>query len=344
MEKNILKVGLIGAGSSAVNIAETIASISDLKFAGIANHNKDKAEKIAQQYSVPFVTADYKELCKKDDVDFVVISTPHGLHHEMTMYALEQGKHVLVEKPIATKVEHAKEMIDLARKKRLKLGVHFQTRFFDAVQEAKKIIDSGKLGKILHASVSVMWYREPDYYNKSNWRGTWDLEGGGSLINQAIHPVDQMIYLVGNVKKLYGMWTHAIHDIEVDDLTAAAFLFENGAFGTIQTSTCTKAAFPAKLTIFGSEAAIEINGNILTINEPGNEIKVIDFAAKEGGQVGSATDPRKFSIVAHSRLMQDFIDAIREDKDPLITGEEGLKSLKFVRAVYESNGEKIIEL
>ncbi|MHA1793285.1 MAG: Gfo/Idh/MocA family protein [Promethearchaeota archaeon] len=339
-----LGVGMIGAGSSAKNIAETISVLDTLEFKGICNHDEAKAKIIAEKHDVPFTTSDYKELCNKDDIDFIVVSLPHGLHHEVVMHALKKNKHVLVEKPIATTIQDAREMINLAREKNLKLGVHFQCRFFDAVQEARKLLLAGKIGKVLQANVSVMWYRDQDYYKKSNWRGTWKLEGGGSLINQAIHTIDEMIYLVGDVKKLFGFWKHAIHDIEVDDLTAAAFVFENGVLGTLQTSTATKAAFPAKLTIFGSEGGLEISGNILTIHDASGNKETIDYAAKEGGQVGSEKDPKKFSLKAHSRLMNDFVEAIINDREPLVNGEEGLKSLKVVRAVYDSNGENIINL
>jgi len=339
-----LRIGLIGAGSSAANIAETISQTQGLQLMAISDIKKEAAQALATKYSVAVVTDDYKELCKRNDIDFVVISVPHALHYEIAMFALNQGKHVLVEKPIATKVKDGEEMIALARKKNVKLGVHFQCRFFDAVQEAKKIIDSGKLGKILQVNVSVMWSRDQDYYLKSAWRGKWNSVGGGSLINQSIHTIDEMVYLVGKIKKLYGFWAHRIHQIEVDDNACACFNFENGAFGTLQTSTSSGAAFPGKLIIFGSEGAIEIDGNILTIHKKDGTTEKIDYAAKTGGQVASATDPRKFSITAHQRLISDFRDAINEKREPLVNGEEGLRALKIVCAVYESNGEKIVNM
>ncbi len=341
--KRVLRAGLIGAGSSATNIAATIATIGDIKLVAVSDVNKEAAQKIADQNKAAFVTTDYKELCKQD-VDFVVISLPHGLHKEVTVHCLDAGKHVLVEKPIATTIEDAHAMIAAAKRNKRKLGVHCQQRFIDALQEAKKLIDGGKLGKILQASVSVMWFRDIDYYKKSSWRGTWKMEGGGSLINQAIHQVDQMVYLLGNVKRLFGYWAHRVHDIEVDDNACAALLFESGAFGTIQTSTSTKAAFPAKLTIFGSEGGIEIDGNVLTVFKADGSKERTDYSMREGGQVASATDPKKFSVIAHARLMNDFANAIRENREPLVNGEEGLRSLKVVRAVYDSAGEKVIDI
>nr|MDO8086127.1 Gfo/Idh/MocA family oxidoreductase [Candidatus Sigynarchaeum springense]MDO8119665.1 Gfo/Idh/MocA family oxidoreductase [Candidatus Sigynarchaeota archaeon] len=341
--KKVLRAGLIGAGSSATNIAATIATIDEIKLVAVADVNKEAAQKIADQHEVEFVTTDYKELCTQN-VDFVVISLPHGLHREVTVHCLDAGKHVLVEKPIATTVEDAQEMIATAKRNNRKLGVHFQQRFIDATREAKKIIDGGKIGKILQASVSVMWFRDMDYYKRSSWRGTWRMEGGGSLINQAIHPVDQMVFLLGDVKRLFGCWAHRVHDIEVDDNTCAAFVFESGAFGTIQTSTSTKAAFPARLTIFGSDGGIELDGNVLTFFKADGTKERTDYAAREGGQVASATDPKKFSVVAHARLMNDFADAIREDREPLVNGVEGLRALKVVRAVYDSAGEKVINI
>lgn len=340
-DSKTLKIGMIGVGSSATNIAETIATVDGVELVGLSAKTVEEAAELSEKYSINFVTDDYTELCDKEDIDFIVISTPHALHHRMAVYALNQGKHVLVEKPIATKVEDAEEMIQLAREKNLKLGVHFQCRFFGAVKKAQEMIKSGELGEVLQVNVSVMWYRPPEYY-ENNWKGTWDLEGGSSLINQAIHPVDEMVHLVGDVKTLFGFKEAKIHDIETEDNTAAVFQFENGAFGTIQSSTSSKAAFPAKLTIFGSQKGIEINGNILTVYNDDGSSDVHDFTG--GGQVGSAKDPKKFSLKAHSAMMKDFRDAILEDRDPEVTGEQGLKSLKVVRAVYDSNGSKIINL
>lgn len=336
-----LKIGMIGVGSSAINIAETIANVDGVDLIALSAKTVEEAEELSKKYAIDFVTDNYKKLCEKPDIDFVVISTPHALHHQMALYALNQGKHVLVEKPIATKVEHAEEMIKLAQEKDLKLGVHFQCRFFGAVKKAQEMIENGELGKILQVNVSVMWYRPPSYY-ANNWKGTWDLEGGSSLINQAIHPVDEMVHLVGDVKTVFGFKEAKIHDIETEDNTAAVFQFENGAFGTIQTSTASKAAFPAKLTIFGSEKGIEIDGNILTVFNEDDSTDVHDFTG--GGQVGSAKDPKKFSLQAHSDMMKDFRDAILEDRDPEVTGEQGLKSLKVVCAIYEADGKKIINL
>lgn len=343
MNARTLRAGMIGAGSSATNIAATIATIPGVDLVAACDTNIDMARKLASDHGASLVTADRAELCKQD-LDFIIVSTPHGTHAAIVQECLEAGKHVLVEKPIATTVPDARAMISAARDRGLVLGVHFQCRFFDAVQEAKRIIDSDGIGRVLQANVSVMWHREASYYTGSSWRGTWALEGGGSLINQAIHPVDEMVHLVGDVQRLFGFWGHLVHDIEVDDNTAAAFTFENGAFGTIQTSTATKAAFPARLTIFGADGGLEIDGNILTVHHADGTSTRTDYAAQQGGQVGSAKDPRLFSLVAHGRLMQDYCDAVREGRDPLVTGEEALRSLKVVRAVYESNGERLIDL
>ncbi|MHA1340240.1 MAG: Gfo/Idh/MocA family protein [Promethearchaeota archaeon] len=340
--EKVLKVGMIGTGSSATNIAETISKSEMAKLVGIANHRIESAQKLAEKYNIDFVTDDYKQLCKKNDIDFIIISTPHALHYEQAKYALNQNKHVLVEKPITTKVSDAEDLIKIAKQKKLKLGVHFQCRFFGAVKKAKELIDQGVLGKILQVNISVMWFRPHEYYYDSSWRGKWELEGGGSLINQAIHPVDEMIYILGDVKSVFGYWGAKYHEIETEDNSAGVFLMKNGAFGTIQTSTATKAAFPAKLTIFGVEGGIEINGNILTHFKADGSQEIMDFT--KGGQIGSAKDPKKFSLAAHKALLEDFCNAILNDREPLVNGEEGLKSIKFVDAIYKSNGKKIISL
>lgn len=341
-EKIVLRAGLIGAGSSATNIAETLANTQGVKLTAISDVNIDLAKKIAQKYNVDIILKDYEDLCKRDDIDYVIISTPHALHAKMAIYALNHGKHVLCEKPIATTIKDAEEMIAVAKKCGKKLGIHFQNRFIGAVKKAKQLIDSGFLGKIIQVNISVMWFRPIEYYKDSPWRGKWALEGGGSLINQAIHPVDEMIYLVGDVKTVFGFKEPKYHQIETEDNTAAVFQFENGAFGTIQTSTSTKAAFPAKLTIFGVEGGLVIDGNILTIYKPDGTSETIDF--NQGGQVGSEKDPKKFSLEAHGALMADFRDAILYNREPMINGEEGLRSLKIICGIYESDGKKIINL
>jgi len=344
LKEHPLKIALIGTGSSANNIATSISMIDGLEIAALANHNAESAKLFAEKFSIPFVTENLEELCSLKDIDYVIISIPHALHKEAVLIALKHGKHVLCEKPIATKVEDAEEMIMVAKEKRLKLGAFFQNRFFEAIQTAKELIDSGQLGKILQANVSVMWYRDADYYSKSAWRGRWDLEGGGCLINQSIHTIDEIIYLLGDVETLFGFWDHKVHDIEVDDNTCAVFQFCSGVFGSFQTSTSSGANFPANITIYGSEKAIQIDGNILTILESDGSRSVLDYTKDEGGQVGSSSDPKKFSMKAQIALLTDFSKAIIEDREPMVSGEEGLKSLKVVRAVYESNGEKVIKI
>src|SRR6056297_1946303 len=207
--------GLIGAGNSATNIATSISNMDEATLKAVTSKPVDGAKSLAETLGVPTVYDTNEELLADEGLDAVIISVPHGLHHPLTLQALNAGKHVLCEKPLAISVEQGNEMIQTAKEKGLKLGTFFQMRFNQASQKAKEIVESGILGEILHAQVNVLWYRDQDYYNKSSWRGKWDTEGGGSLINQASHSIDLMTWLTGYPKKLFGVFDAKTHDIEV---------------------------------------------------------------------------------------------------------------------------------
>jgi predicted dehydrogenase len=339
---NIIRIGLIGAGNSASNIATSLTTIPHAKLTAISAVPIESAKYIIEQHQIlqNRTFSNYQELLKLPDLDMIIISVPHNLHYQMTLDALKAGKHVLCEKPLAINMKQGREMIETAKEKGLALGTFFQSRYFSASQKAKEMITKGDLGKILQAQVNVLWYRDQDYYDKSPWRGKWATEGGGSLINQASHSIDLMIWLIGKPITIFGAFAAKMHNIEVDDNAAALVLFQNGTYATIQTSTALKPGFPSAVNIFGSEGMISIDGNTLKhIDKTGQE-NIQNFEK----QVGSANDPKKFSLEAQQRLILDFLDALQNHRAPTIDGAEGLRAIEVITAIYESNGEKVIFL
>ncbi len=334
----VVKIGLIGAGSSATNIANAIKQMDSCKI--VAVYAVSGSEQLAKEAGIPLIVNSIDELLNNQEISSVIISTPHYLHYELTLMALKKGKNVLCEKPLAISIEQAGEMVKTAKENKKILGVFYQNRFLDASIKAKEIIQSGDLGVVLQGRVNVIWNRDIEYYEKSNWRGKWATEGGGSLINQASHSIDLLSWLMGEIDTVFGFWDHKVHKIEVDDNACAIVKFKNGSYATIATSTCAKPGYPAEVSIFGSKGSISIDGNVLKHVLESGEVKIYDF---DKGQVASFNDPKVFSLKSHSRLIHSFIEAVQKGEQPPVSGEEGMRSLRIIEGIYKSNGTKIIK-
>ncbi len=331
--------GLIGAGNSASNIATSITNMENCQLKGVTSKPLEGAKDLAKNLGLEKVYESNEELLMDPEIDAVVISVPHGLHHPLTMQALNAGKHVLCEKPLAISMEQGNEMVSTAESKGLKLGTFFQMRFNDASIKAKEIVESGQLGKILHGQVNVLWHRDKEYYTESSWRGKWATEGGGSLINQSSHSIDLMIWLIGKPKKLFGVYGAKTHEIEVDDNAAAVVIFDNEAYGTIQTSVSVKPGYTGKINVFGTKGGISLIGNTLVWTKEDGSVEELDFAVK---QVGSSNDPKKFDMKSQINLISDFVDAVQNNRSPKVDGKEGLRAIQVITGIYESNGEKVV--
>ncbi|MHA1698705.1 MAG: Gfo/Idh/MocA family protein [Promethearchaeota archaeon] len=336
----MIHMGLAGAGWSANTIATAISELEDISILGIYNHNLENAKTIADKFSIPIITSEFKYLCKIEKIKFIIISLPHHLHFKYAKYALNAEKHVLVEKPIAMNVKEGQEMVALARSKKLKLGVNFQNRFSDSTAKAKEIISSGLLGKIINARVEVFLKRDPQYFQNSKWRGKIEKEGGGVLINQSIHEIDRLIYLLGDFKVVCGFYNHLVHDIETEDNAVACFMLNNGVIGTIQTSISVKTPTGAKLIITGSNATIEIRlDRVILWSKNHKNPKVYQSSC-----VDEKNSIKNIKIENHKRLIKDFASAIKNNHEPLANGDEGIRSLRVIEAIYKSKGLRPISI
>ena len=336
---NKIRFGIIGAGMIGPFHAEAISQLDEAELIGVATTREKTAKPFAEKFGAKVWYTDYHKLLRREDIDVVNICTPPFLNEEIAVAAARAGKHVIVEKPMAINLTEADRMITACRKSKVKLSVIFQTRFNESAQRIKKIIDEGKFGKLIMGDAYVKWFRTQEYYDSAAWRGTWDKEGGGALINQAIHTIDLLQWFMGEVDSLYALIDTAIHKIEVEDVAVAVLKFKSGAMGVIEGSTAIYPGLPRRLEIHGERGTVIFEGDKIKLwdfvgSEREGESEIKYYKNKKLGDASS--EPTHFSAENHKLQIKDFIEAIKEDREPLINGEEGRKSLEIVRAIYFS--------
>ncbi|MBS7657349.1 Gfo/Idh/MocA family oxidoreductase, partial [Candidatus Bathyarchaeota archaeon] len=247
----------------------------------------------------------------------------------------ELGKNVLVDKPIAINLKEADTMIEAAKRRGVKLGVILQSRFDPIYRRIKKAAEQGIFGRLILGDAIVKWYRTQEYYEKNPWRGCWATEGGGALINQAIHTVDLLVWIMGSPKCLWAQMDTVAHKIDVEDLAIASIRFSNNALGVVQGSTAIYPGFPTRLEIHGTAGTAVVEGEMLKKWVIVGQEEESTEQVKEGLQ--SWSRPELMPAVNHASLIMDFAQAILEDRSPYVDGEEGRKSLELVKAIYKSS-------
>jgi predicted dehydrogenase len=296
--------------------------------------------RFAEQYGAEFVPT-FEAVCRHPKVDYVDVCTFPDFRMQPLSVCAETGKHVQVQKPISTNLETARLMVDTARQAGILLGVVSQHRFDDASLFLAKAIAGGRLGKLLQADCYVKWYRSAAYYARPI-KGSWQTEGGGALINQAIHGVDLLRWLAGPVKELCGFWQlGALHQIESEDVISAVMKFSSGATGVIQASTAFWPGYTERLEFHGTRGTAIISGDKLTTWDVENDSGDPPPLSKEAAS--GASDPMAISLEPFERQFLDFGDAIAHGRKPLVAGEEGVQAMEIVDAIYRScrSGEKV---
>jgi UDP-N-acetyl-2-amino-2-deoxyglucuronate dehydrogenase len=323
-----------------------IQSIEEAELIAVADENEQKGRSLAERANVVWYK-DYKEMLQREDIDVVNILTPSGLHSEIAIEAARTGKHIICEKPIDTTLEKAREMVEQCRNANVKLSVISQHRFDPSTVQVKDAINDGKFGSMVLGQAAVNWYRSQEYYDSGEWRGTWKLDGGGALMNQSIHTIDLMQHLMGPVESVFAHTATLAHErIEVEDTAVATVKFKNGALGTIVGTTSAYPGLSARLELFGTTGTAIIDNDILThlylketeansSDHYGSES--VNLVENRNNQIGSgAADPSSISGNAHREQIIDMIQAIKEDREPLVNGEESMKPLEIILAIYES--------
>jgi len=331
----VVHIGIIGGGNISETHARAAREIEGVEIAAIHGRNHDKLARLGQLYGGT-VHEDFESFLDHRPMTMVAIGSPSGLHAEQGIAAARHGLHVLVEKPIDISTERADRLIDECERAGVKLGVFFQDRVAPDLIQLKDLIEADRLGKPILASARVKWYRPPEYYGQSGWRGTRAMDGGGALINQGVHTVDLLLWLMGNVTRVQSKAITALHRIEVEDTIVATIEFSNGAVGTLEAATSVYPGYPRRLELTGSEGTIIVEHDRIIsadLREP-----LDNFAEMEAGDFNpAATSPIVSDVRGHRRILEDFIHAIETNGRPLCDGREGRRSVELVQAIYKSS-------
>lgn len=329
-----MNVGIVGAG----NISETharAASAAGLHIAGVFGDNHAKARQLAERHgTVAYDTLD--ALVVQPSIDLIMIGSPSGCHADQAKVAARAGCHVLVEKPLDISIARIDALLDEVARAGVTLGVFFQDRLKPDVVAMKRHIDGGEIGTPLMATGEVTWFRPRDYYSGSRWRGTWALDGGGALMNQGIHTVDLLLYLLGRVTRVSGVTATRFHSIEAEDTATAMLEFASGAQTTIDVTTAASPGRPRRLLITGTTGSLLLEGDLLRAS--GESFS--DRGPSSTAPLENVASPVVSDFTAHQRIIEDFIDAVRDGRPPVCDGAEGRRSVEVVEAVYRSAREK----
>jgi UDP-N-acetyl-2-amino-2-deoxyglucuronate dehydrogenase len=333
-------IGIIGAGNISLLHGKAIAAIPGARLRAVLGKTKERALGLAQQLETEGTT-DAEAFFSRPDIQIVTICTPSGTHADLGMRAAAAGKHVLVEKPIDVSLEKARALIEACDRQGVRLGVIFQSRFLPAVTLIKRAIEGGRLGQLYVADGYVKWYRTREYYEGARWRGTKALDGGGALINQAIHTVDLVQYLAGPVASVFGFAERKRHPyIEGEDTAVAVLRFGNGAVGVLEATTSLYPGFSRRVEIHGEKGSIVLDGNdisVWSLTDSGEEEKELErLRTLPKDSSDGSSNPMNLDIDGHRQQIEDFLKAVREDRAPAVDGREGLKALEVALAVYRS--------
>jgi predicted dehydrogenase len=333
---NEVRFALVGAGNIAKIYVAAFAAIPDARVSVVCSRTEASGRALAEKCDAEWV-GDFRTAVSRDDVDAVVVATPSGTHADVAVTAAQAGKHLLVEKPLDITLARVDSILRAAEKAGIVLASVYPLRFTEGAQRAKAAMEAGRLGRLALADVSVKWFRPQSYYD-SSWRGRWAIDGGGALMNQAIHNVDLVQWLAGPVSSVVGRTTTLAHKMETEDTASALLTYANGALGVIQGATSCWPGDPARVELHGDRGTIVLEEGRIVVWKlqdaaPGEEeaMLALELAAGSG-----AADPMAIGFEKHRRQIVDLMEAIRSGRSPAIRGEEARRSVEIVRAIYRS--------
>ena len=328
-----MKIGILGGGNISGTHARAAAAIPGVELVAFHGSNRERTAVLAQPYGAR-VYDDLDAFLDHRPMDLVAIGSPSGRHAEQGIAAAQRGLHVLVEKPLDITTARADALIAACERAGVKLGVFFQDRLRPAVVDIKRMIDSGELGTPVMIAGRVRWYRPPEYYSGSKWRGTWELDGGGALMNQAIHTVDLVQWMFGPIAQVSGTVATRVHAIEVEDTAAAVIEFASGAIGTIEAATSLYPGYPRRLEVTGSNGTVILEDDRLVRVDLRSASTSSAAAAPVAAPPENVASPIVSDASAHQRVIEDFLRAIRSNTVPSCDGREGRRSVELVETIY----------
>ncbi|MDR3221859.1 MAG: Gfo/Idh/MocA family oxidoreductase [Candidatus Accumulibacter sp.] len=352
--KEKLRIGLYGYGKVAQLHAQAIRESAGAELVAVCGRNRERRNDFAAQWGIASRETP-EEMARQDKADAVIVSTPHPQHHEGVKECFAAGLHVLVEKPMAMTVSQCDDMIAAARDAGKVLSVVCQRRWFPSSQRIRRAIDEGKIGKPVLAQLTILGWRDKNYYDSDPWRGKWATEGGGILINQAPHQIDLMHWFMGPHEEVHGFWDKFNHPyIEVEDSAVAAIRFKNGGLGAVLVSNSQKPGIYAKVHVHGDAAysvGVQTDGGAMFIagmsgiaDPPINDLWTIP--GEEGLlEKWKAEDTAFFktidaTVYFFTLQIEDFCGAIRDARQPVSTGEDGRETVKFVETLLKIGAPK----
>jgi UDP-N-acetyl-2-amino-2-deoxyglucuronate dehydrogenase len=339
MPEKTLNYAIIGCGRVAPRHAQSLQDLSmtmNVHLSAVCDVVESRVQNFAKTYqATPYL--DYHQVFDNPNIDVVSICVPSGLHSKIGQEAARAGKHILVEKPIALSPEDADSLIEVCEKAGVTLGVVLQNRFNPPMRDLRQLVDSGELGRILLGAATVRWYRPQSYY-EDEWHGTWSMDGG-ALMNQSIHHIDALVWLIGDVESVFAYTATQLHKMEAEDTGVAVIRFKNGTIATIEGSTIT---YPENLegsvALFGERGSVKVGGTALN-----RKVfwKVAGKIEQEREIIMHDTvDPPSIYGTSHREQIIEMLNAIREKREPSTNGREARKSLQLVCAIYQSARER----
>jgi UDP-N-acetyl-2-amino-2-deoxyglucuronate dehydrogenase len=337
-----IHIGLIGGGNITETHARAARAIPGVEIAAVHGINAEKIARLCREYGgTPY--QDFNAFLQHRPMDLVIIGSPSGLHAEQGIAAARHGLHVLTEKPIEISTARADALISAAKQSGVRLGVIFQDRTKAHIRQLKTWLDQGSLGKVLFVDARVKWYRPPEYYANSHWRGTLALDGGGALINQGVHTIDLLLWLLGDVVRVQARTATLLHKIEAEDTAVATLEFPGGALGIIHATTAAYPGYPRRVEVTGSKGTVILEHDRIIAVDLGNSPASVRAAADLAALADAAKDENKSASSAavsdfrgHQAVLEDFLTAIQQNRAPACDGTEGRRSIALIEAIYRA--------
>lgn len=331
-----MRFGIIGCGVIAPTHGNAIKAVPGAEIAAVADVLPEAGKKFAAEFGVKEVLTDYRELLKRKDVDAVCICTPSGMHAEMAIQAARAGKHIVCEKPIDINKKAMDAMLAEVEKAGVKFTGIFQRRMGKNSRRIKAAIEAGEFGRMVLADAYLKYYRSQDYYRSASWRATWEMDGGGALMNQGVHGIDLVQWLMGGIKSVTARCATLARQIQVEDTAVILVEFKNGALGVIEGTTSVYPAQETRLELHGEKGSVILKeSSILQWQLVGQEDRAAEFATED--KAGGSGDPKQIGFAGHIAIIEDLIDAVKTGRDPFITGDEARKAVDLILAIYESS-------
>ena len=347
------KIGIIGAGVIADFHALAIQSMEGAELVAAFARKEDKANAFSSKYDCQGYS-DLDKFLAHPDMQVVTICSVSGAHLEHATAAANAGKHIICEKPLEITTDRIDKMIEVCEKNDVSLSGIFPRRFNDSTHIFKQVIEEGRLGKIVLCDTAIKWWRSQEYYDSGAWRGTWDLDGGGALMNQSIHTIDLMLHLMGDVSSVSASGGLEAHQgIEVEDVAVAIIEFKSGARGVIQASTAcfSNTGLPASIHICGDQGSIMMVDDKFSIwdlknHQSGDDKILAEHGIYEDTSGAGAADPKAIDFLWHQRNFENALHALKKGEKPAVDGMEGRRAVELITAIYESiqNGGNRVQL